>query len=177
MFSPERYVDAMRFAAERHQGQKMQGNELPYLVHVVSVATEVIAALASTKLADPDLAIACALLHDVVEDTATTLDEVAARFGPGVAAGVDALTKNAALPKEEQMADSLRRIRGQPPEIAVVKLADRITNLAVPPAFWTTEKCRAYRDEAIVIADALGSASAALEARIRTRIEAYKAYC
>lgn len=177
MFSPERYVQAMRFAAERHAKQKVPGTELPYLVHVVSVAAEVIAVLPATKLADPDLAVLCALLHDTVEDTETTLDEITERFGAAVAAGVAALSKNETLPtKQEQMADSLRRIKAQPPEVAVVKLADRTTNMAPPPHYWTKEKCRAYREEAIAIADALGYASSALEARLRGRIEAYQAY-
>ena len=177
MFSPDRYVAAMRFAAARHATQKEPGHDLPYLVHVVSVAAEVIAALPVTPLGDPDLAVTCALLHDTVEDTATTLDELAGTFGPAVAAGVAALTKNSALPKPEQMPDSLRRIRAQPPEIAVVKLADRITNLSAPPHYWTRPKCAAYRAEAVAIADALGHASAALDARMRARIEAYAAYC
>lgn len=177
MFSPERYVQAMRFSAERHAAQKVPGTELPYLVHVVSVAAEVIAVLPATKLADPDLAVTCALLHDTVEDTETTLAEITERFGPAVAAGVAALSKDGELPKDEKMADSLRRIKAQPPEVAVVKLADRTTNLAPPPHYWTKEKCRAYRAEAIAIADALGYASAALEARLRARIEAYQAYC
>jgi (p)ppGpp synthase/HD superfamily hydrolase len=177
MFSPDRYVETMRFAAARHNAQKEPGHDLPYLVHVVSVAAEVIAALPSTKLASPELAVTCALLHDVVEDTGTTLDEIAAKFGADVAAGVAALTKNGSLPKLEQMPDSLRRIQEQPPEIAVVKLADRITNLSAPPHYWAKEKCAAYRVEAVTIADALGYASGALEGRLRARIEAYKAYC
>ena len=177
MYSPDRYVEAMRFAAAKHNGQKEPGHDLPYLVHVVSVAAEVIAALPTTKLANPDLAVVCALLHDTVEDTPTPLDEVAAKFGADVAAGVSALTKNDKLPKAEQMPDSLRRIREQPPEIAVVKLADRITNLSDPPHYWTPEKRVKYREEAIVIADTLGYASATLDARIRARIERYKSFC
>ena len=176
MFSPDRYVDAMRFAAAAHKSQKVPGSELPYLVHVVSVAAEVIAALAAD--ADADLAVTCALLHDTVEDTDVTLEQITARFGDAVAAGVSALTKNAALPtKAEKMADSLRRITEQPPEIAVVKLADRITNLATPPHSWSQEKCAAYRLEAGLIADTLGYASPALVQRLRSRMEAYLAYC
>lgn len=184
MYSPDRYVQAMRFAAERHKAQKEPGHDLPYLVHVVSVAAEVIAALPTTTLANPDLAVTCALLHDTVEDTATTLDEIAELFGPAVAAGVSALTKNEALTidgraatKREQMTDSLRRIREQPPEIAVVKLADRITNLSTPPHYWTKEKCGTYREEGLLIADTLGHASATLDARLRARAEAYKTHC
>jgi len=64
----------------------------------------------------------------------------------------------------------------QPHEIWVVKLADRITNLAPPPSDWTREKCRAYRDEALEIVGALGAASGRLEGRIRARIVAYAAF-
>lgn len=177
MYSPDRYVEAMRFAAAKHNGQKEPGHDLPYLVHVVSVAAEVIAALPTTKLANPDLAVVCALLHDTVEDTGTPLEEVAAKFGDDVAAGVSALTKNDKLPKPDQMPDSLRRIREQPPEIAVVKLADRIINLSEPPHYWKTDKRLKYRDEAITIADTLGYASPYLDARIRARIERYKSFC
>lgn len=172
MFDPERYVAALRFAAERHAEQRVPGTELPYLVHVVSVAAEVIAALPGSGF-DADLAVGCALLHDVVEDTATSSEEVAERFGPAIGAGVWALTKDDALPKPERMADSLRRIRAEPREVWAVKLADRITNLAPPPAYWTAEKRAAYRAEAIAIADALGDANARLHDRIRARIAAY----
>jgi (p)ppGpp synthase/HD superfamily hydrolase len=174
MIDPERYVAALRFAAERHHAQRVPDSELPYIVHVVSVAAETIAALGAGV--DADLAVCCALLHDTIEDTATTYDEIAARFGAAVADGVSALSKNPQLPKAEQMADSLRRIQAQPGAVWMVKLADRITNLAPPPSRWTADKRRRYRDEAIAIADALGSASAALDARIRARITAYAAY-
>jgi (p)ppGpp synthase/HD superfamily hydrolase len=177
MFSTVHYVETLRFAAAKHEGQKEPGENLPYVVHVASVAAELIAALPQAGLANPDLAVACALLHDTVEDTSTTLSEIEQRFGPAIAAGVSALTKNASLPKPEQMPDSLRRIREQPPEIAAVKLADRITNLAAPPKHWTKEKCGKYRIEAIAIADALGSSCPALDARLRARIEEYVQYC
>ena len=75
------------------------------------------------------------------------------------------------------MTDSLRRIRACPGAVWIVKLADRITNLGPPPRSWTAEKCRAYRDEARAIADALGEASPVLDARLRGRIEAYAAHC
>src|SRR5687768_12834781 len=122
MFSPDRYVDAMRFAAAAHNGIKEQGSELPYLVHLVAVAAEVIAALPTLPGIDADLAITCALLHDTVEDTQTSLAAIRGRYGDAVAAGVAALTKNEQLQtKAEQMADSLRRIKEQPREIAIVK--------------------------------------------------------
>jgi (p)ppGpp synthase/HD superfamily hydrolase len=178
MFSPDRYVDAMRFAAAAHNAQKEPGADLPYLVHVVSVTAEVIAALPAMPDIDADLAVTCALLHDTVEDTAVTLDDVRARYGETVAAGVAALSKNDKLPtKAEQMADSLRRIKEQPREIAIVKLADRITNMSEPPHYWSKDKRAAYRVEAGLIADTLGYASPVLEARLRSRIDRYAAFC
>lgn len=170
MYSVDRYVAALRFAAERHKAQQVPGTELPYLVHLTSVAAEVIAALPTTPVDDPDLAVVCALLHDTIEDTATTYEQLVV-FGASIADGVQALTKTAG------MADSLRRIRLQPREIWMVKLADRITNLAPPPAKWTRDKCRAYREEAIAIADALGAASATLDSRLRSRIASYASFC
>jgi (p)ppGpp synthase/HD superfamily hydrolase len=174
MIDPERYVAALRFAAERHNTQRVPDSEYPYIVHVVSVAAETIAALAPGI--DATLAVSCALLHDTIEDTATTYDEVVTRFGGAVADGVRALSKDSSLPKADQMADSLRRIRDQPREVWMVKLADRITNLDTPPRSWTTDKRRRYRDEAIAIVDALGAASPVLEARLRARIAAYAAH-
>ena len=175
MFTPDRYVAALRFAAIKHDGQRMAGSEFPYLVHVASVACEVIAALEPGL--DADLAVQCALLHDTLEDTATTYAELVAQFGTPVADGVLALSKiDDAIPKELRMADSLRRIRLQAREIWIVKLGDRITNLAPPPEKWSSEKRRAYQAEAVDIVDALGEASPLMNARIRARIAAYSAY-
>lgn len=174
MFDPDQYVAALRFAAVRHLSQRVTDSEYPYLVHVVSVAAEVIAA--GPDAVDLNLAVSCALLHDTIEDTPTTHAELAERFGVRVADGVLALTKDRSVPKPERMADCLQRIRAQPHEVWMVKLADRITNLEVPPSSWPADQRRLYRDEAIAIADALGAASQVLEARLRARIAAYAAH-
>ena len=176
MFSQERYLEAVRFAAEAHQKQKFPGTELPYLLHLVSVAMEVTASLAAEPLEDPDLPVVCALLHDCQEDAGVTPEELTRRFGPEVAAGVDALTKREAVPKERRMADSLERIRAQPRAIWRVKLADRICNLQAPPHYWTKEKCRAYREEGEEILRALGEASPFLARRLAQKIDGYRKY-
>jgi guanosine-3',5'-bis(diphosphate) 3'-pyrophosphohydrolase len=175
VYSPDRYVAALRFAAERHRAQLVPGSELPYVVHVVTVAAELIAALAPGD--DADLAVCAALLHDTIEDTGASRGDIAQTFGQSVAAGVEALSKDKLKSKVDAMADSLARIKAQPREIWMVKLADRIANLAPPPAAWSRDKCRAYREQAIAIADALGAASASLDERLRTRIASYAAYC
>jgi (p)ppGpp synthase/HD superfamily hydrolase len=176
MWSPDLYLDALRFAAERHAGQLMPGTQLPYVVHITSVTAEVMNAIARAPVAKPDLAIAGALLHDTVEDTRTTIEEVAARFGAEIAAAVQALSKDPSLPKSERMADSLTRIRAQPHEVWMVKLADRTVNMGVPPSSWDGDKRRAYQVEARRILAALGQASPYLAKRLAARIDGYNAH-
>ena len=169
---PDRYVQALIFAASAHGGQRTP-HGLPYLTHVCSVAAEIVAALQAEPGRDEDLAVSCALLHDVVEDTDATLGQLEVAFGAAVAAGVSALTKDVSLDKPLQMLDSLDRIAAQPPEIAMVKLADRIINLGPPPPRWSESKRLRYRDEADRILDRLGHASPHLARRLRGRIAAY----
>jgi (p)ppGpp synthase/HD superfamily hydrolase len=176
MWTPEAYLRALHFAAERHAGQTVPGTEMPYLVHLVSVAAEVMRGITLEPVEHPDLAVTCALLHDSVEDTHTTADEVAAAFGADVARGVVALSKDPSLPKDAQLDDSLARIRTCPREIWAVKLADRITNLQRPPARWNDSKRRRYQEEARRIHAALASGHAALGARLAHMIEGYTLY-
>ncbi|MBK7534662.1 MAG: bifunctional (p)ppGpp synthetase/guanosine-3',5'-bis(diphosphate) 3'-pyrophosphohydrolase [Myxococcales bacterium] len=175
-WSPEGYVRALHLAARWHHEQKVPGQDLPYLVHVVSVCAELLPAVTAEPVPRPDVAVQGALLHDILEDTALTFDALVTEMGPEVAHVVAALSKNPDLPKAERMPDSLRRILAQPPEAAMIKLADRITNLAPPPAFWSRDKRVAYREEAQLILRALGHASPLLAARLTERIDEYAAY-
>jgi len=167
------WLAAWHFAARAHDKQRFPGTELPYLVHLGAVAMEILIAHQALPFARPALAVQCALLHDTLEDTETAVAAIEAAFGAEVTAGVRALTKNPALDKHDAMADSLRRIRDQPREVWAVKLADRITNLASPPAHWTPVKIATYRAEAETILAALGEAHAPLAERLARRIAAY----
>ncbi len=175
-WSQDSYLKAYRFAAEAHEGQLFPGTNISYLMHLSFVTMEVIAALAYHPEANGDLAVQCALLHDVLEDTAVSAESVKETFGSDVLHGVSALTKDKSLPKKASMADSLARIQQQPNEVWMVKLADRISNLAKPPSHWDSEKIVAYRQEAIQIYDALSDASDFLAKRLNERIEAYQKY-
>lgn len=175
------YVRATRFAATAHQGARFPGTKLPYLLHVVQVCHEALGATLADPGLDRRLILACALLHDTIEDTPTTEAEIEAAFDPAVARGVAALTKpgkedGTTLDKERRMADSLQRIRAQPREVWVVKLADRITNLQAPPHYWSRARIRAYQAEARLILEQLGEASSLLAARLQDKIAAYGAY-
>jgi (p)ppGpp synthase/HD superfamily hydrolase len=180
-WSPDVFSKAWTFATHCHKGQTYggptEGEQVDYINHVASVAVEVIWALPGTPDADANLAIQCALLHDVIEDTEVRYERIVERFGQPVADGVMALTKDSRIPtKGEQMDDSLRRIREQRQEIWMVKMADRITNLYHPPFYWNREKITAYRQEALKIYDALHPANALLAQRLYDKIEQYKRF-
>ncbi|TNE48150.1 MAG: bifunctional (p)ppGpp synthetase/guanosine-3',5'-bis(diphosphate) 3'-pyrophosphohydrolase [Deltaproteobacteria bacterium] len=177
-WSQANYDKAMRFAAYAHGEQKVPGTPISYVMHLSLVTMETMTALAHTPgSCDADLAIACALLHDTIEDTDVTYEDVHSEFGLAIADGVLALTKDKNLPtKQEQMEDSLHRIVEQPKEVWMVKLADRITNLAPPPNYWKNHKRRKYHVEAQLIWDKLHAASPFLAARLQQRIENYTQY-
>ena len=173
-WSQEKYIRALKYAAEAHSGQTVPGSDLPYIVHVTMVAMEVIAALAHEGGLDGDLAVQCALLHDVIEDAGISYKKLAAEFGLAVADGVLALSKNGDFEsKHDQMQDSLERIREQPKEIWMVKLADRITNLQPPPGHWGVDKITSYREEGREILNKLGEGCPYLSVRLRQKIAEY----
>jgi (p)ppGpp synthase/HD superfamily hydrolase len=150
-WSQESYIKAYKFAAHAHRKQKFPGTNISYIMHLSFVSMEIIAALSAEKEHDGNLAMQCAILHDTIEDTDTTFEQIKTEFSESVANGVLALTKDNSLEKHLQMADSLRRIKEQPPEIWMVKLADRISNLQSPPDYWKQDKIIRYREEGIQI--------------------------
>ncbi|HLX46426.1 MAG TPA: bifunctional (p)ppGpp synthetase/guanosine-3',5'-bis(diphosphate) 3'-pyrophosphohydrolase [Bryobacteraceae bacterium] len=119
---------AYRFAAARHQGQKRVSGE-PYMTHPV---------LVTRQLAEMHMDMVCletGLLHDVVEDTSATLDEVRRTFGEEVARCVDGVTKLGKLnlaSREERQAESVRKMllaMVNDIRVVIVKLADRLHNM------------------------------------------------
>lgn len=169
------YQETIKFAARRHGEQKqiIPGTDLPYLVHLANVAMEVLMAAANTPQFNAGLAVQLALLHDTLEDTNTSYQELESRFGKQVADGVFALTKDPGLPGDKKMQDSLDRIKQQPKEVWAVKLADRITNLQKPPLHWSIEKIEAYRIEAALILQELKGGNVYLEDRLGEKIWNY----
>jgi len=173
IWSQDLCIKALRYAGEAHGDQKIPGTELPYVIHLSNVCMEIMATISAGETDKPDLAIQCALLHDTIEDCGKTFDEIKAIFGADVAGGVLALSKNESLDKKNRMADSIERIKLQPDEIWMVKLADRITNLQPPPSHWSREKIADYRKEAEYILEQLGSASPSLRERLAAKIKNY----
>ena len=175
LFSVDSYKHHLAIALKAHAEQKTP-HGLPYSFHIISVATEIINALPAENISkqQADIAIACALLHDVLEDTNHNLK--AEQLDPLILEGVKALTKNKNLPKNEQMADSIKRLQKLPKYIQMVKLADRITNLGVPPAHWSKEKMISYQEEAKVIEKELKSPNWVLNFKLDKMISEYSRY-
>ena len=74
------------------------------------------------------------------------------------------------------MIECIGRIKQQPEEIWMVKLADRITNLQPPPGNWSKEKIGNYLQEAVTIHEYLGGASGYLSSRLLEKIDGYRMY-
>jgi guanosine-3',5'-bis(diphosphate) 3'-pyrophosphohydrolase len=169
------YQETIKFAARKHQeaGQEVPGTGLPYVVHLSNVAMEILMAAPRTEGFDLAFAIRVALLHDTIEDTGTTFQELGEKFGEEVADAVAALSKDVRLPKDQQIIDSISRIRKLPGEVWAVKLADRITNLQPAPPDWSTEKKARYLDESRVILRELGEGNPYLAGRLEAMMVTY----
>jgi len=176
MWNQDLFQKTVDFAAQGHKEQEYPGRGYNYIVHPVVVAMEALGGHILEPCDNPDLLMQCALLHDILEDTKITSSEIEKLFGISVLKGVKALTKNKSLEKSKQMKDSINRIIEEPKEIAMVKLADRITNLQEPPGHWTKEKKEYYQIESEIILNALGEKHRILKLRLMNKIKDYSKY-
>ncbi|WP_454621469.1 HD domain-containing protein [Bradyrhizobium cenepequi] len=117
--------EAAEFAAHRHNGmaRKGRGNE-PYINHLAEVANLLAAA---TDGADAEL-VAAGWLHDTVEDTDTTREELATKFSERVAALVVEVTDDMSLPKEQRRQKQIEDASHKSPGAKMIKIADKISN-------------------------------------------------
>ena len=141
---------AYRVAKEQHKDQKRKSGE-PYIIHPICVAI----ILANLQM-DKETIVA-GLLHDVVEDTGMTLDEVSREFNPDVALLVDGVTKltqlNLNTDKVEMQAENLRKMfvsMAKDIRVIIIKLADRLHNLRTLE-YQTPEKQREKARESLEI--------------------------
>lgn len=127
-FDTERIEAAYQLAEEKHSGQFRQSGE-PYIIHPLAVATIV------AELGMDTESVMAALLHDVVEDTDVTLEQIERLFGREIASLVDGLTKLGRIPyssREEQQAENIRKMliaMADDIRVIIIKLADRLHNM------------------------------------------------
>lgn len=168
-------LQAARFAAVKHVRQKRKGNdEAPYINHPLEVAN----LLANVgKVEDYDVLIA-AILHDTVEDTKTTREEIAENFGENVAKMVLEVTDDKSLPKAERKQKQIEHAPHLSLGAKQIKLGDKISNIRDvvenPPDGWSDQRRREYVEWGEKVIAGLRGANAELEKHFDELIEKAK---
>lgn len=166
-------IAAAHFAADRHRHQRRKDAEAsPFINHPLSLSD----ILVNEGGVSDALVIAAALLHDTVEDTETTLEELHARFGAEVAGIVAEVSDDKSLPKQERKRLQIVHAPHASPRAKLVKLADKIANLrdlaARPPHDWPEARRADYIGWSGKVVDGLRGTNAALEAAFDAEVAA-----
>lgn len=163
---------ALTFAAGKHQNQRRKGRDkLPYVNHLIRVTDTLWRAGGVRDV--PTLV--AALLHDTLEDTETTADELEALFGAEVLAVVQEVTDDKSLPKEARKQAQIEHAPHISTPAKFIKLADKIdnvTDITRDPPDWPHARRVAYLDWAEAVVAGLRGVNAALE----TQFEAVLAH-
>jgi guanosine-3',5'-bis(diphosphate) 3'-pyrophosphohydrolase len=166
-------LKALSFAAHKHRDQRRKDAEAsPYINHPIALA-EVLAGEGGVT----DLEVlAAALLHDTIEDTATTGEELAREFGARIAAMVAEVTDDTGLPKAERKRLQIEHAAQLSDGAKLVKLADKICNLRDvaerPPAQWDLARRREYFEWAKRVIDGLRGAPGESMRRLEAAFDA-----
>lgn len=139
------FAKAVAFAADKHRNQRRKDAEAsPYINHPIALAN----VLANEGGVEDVTVLCAAVLHDTIEDTETTSEELQAIFGPKVASVVMEVTDDKSLEKSLRKQRQVEHAPHISKEAKLVKLADKISNLrdiiASPPADWSAERKQAY---------------------------------
>jgi GTP diphosphokinase / guanosine-3',5'-bis(diphosphate) 3'-diphosphatase len=152
--------EAANFAAERHKDQRRKGKgQVPYVNHLAEVARLLTVV---TQGADAEL-VAAGWLHDTVEDTATSHDELASTFGGDVASLVMEVTDDKSLPKAERKRLQVLKTPAKTPRAKMIKLADLTSNLRQFPEDWERRRIDDYFEWADQVAAGCRGVNAELE--------------
>lgn len=158
-------LEALELASIKHRDQRRKDREAsPYINHPIAVARTLWAA----GVRDQTTIIA-GVLHDTIEDTKTTREELAAKFGDAIAAVVDEVTDDKSLPKQERKQLQVEHAPHLSTAAKLVKLADKTCNLRdmveSPPHEWSSERRTEYFAWAERVVSGLRGVNADLEAR------------
>ena len=156
-------LQAIAFAAERHRDQRRKDADAsPYINHPIALA-----ALLAQNGIDDLVVLQAAILHDTIEDTQTTYEELVAMFGKTVADVVMEVTDDKTLVKAERKQAQVDHAPHKSREAALVKLADKTCNLrdvaTSPPKDWPLERRREYFDWAKKVVDGLPKVDEGME--------------
>jgi len=157
---------AVEFAAHKHKDQRRKGvSASPYINHPIALAKILVE---EGNVSDANV-IAAALLHDTLEDTQTTKQELVGEFGELIANVVGEVTDTKSVDSVTRKRLQISKASHSSNEAKLVKLADKIANLrdllSDPPAGWSIDRQRKYFDWAKDVVDSLRGVSEALERR------------
>lgn len=157
-------IKAIAFAADKHCFQKRKDEgKSPYINHPLGLAD----VLANEAGVEDDRVLIAAILHDTIEDTETTAQELIREFGQEVADIVLEVTDDKALPKAERKRLQIEHAATISRRAKLVKLADKICNLRdvanSPPIDWSLERKREYFDWAKSVVDGVRGVHPGLE--------------
>lgn len=169
-----RIIDGISFSSEKHQFQTRKNIlKTPYIIHPIGVANNL---MTIGKVRDADVIIA-ALLHDTVEDTDTTFDEIEKRFGVRVTDFVKEVTDDKSLAKDVRKRLQIEHAPHKSFGAAQVKLSDKLYNLSdmakCPPEGWEPERLDAYFQWAQNVVDNLPWVNAPLKQAVDEVIVSY----
>lgn len=153
---------AAAFAAVKHREQRRKNGDIPYVNHPLAVATSLAELAGVTDVT----ALAAAVLHDTLEDTATTFAELEREFGAPIAGVVRECTDDKSLPKVERKRQQIEHGPHLSPAARLVKLADKLDNLRelrhAPPPSWDEARIRGYFVWGHAVVSAIGNQNDAL---------------
>jgi guanosine-3',5'-bis(diphosphate) 3'-pyrophosphohydrolase len=154
---------ALAFSAEKHTKQRRKDiDKTPYINHPISLAN----ILAQRWVIDENV-LCAAILHDTIEDTQTTADELQEHFGEKIASIVLEVTDDKSLEKSVRKQMQVEHAASISHEAKLVKLADKIANITdiinTPPADWSTDRKKEYFEWAKAVVDNLRGAHQGLE--------------
>ncbi|MFN8697500.1 MAG: HD domain-containing protein [Burkholderiales bacterium] len=158
-------LKAVAFAADKHRTQRRKDADAsPYINHPIALAN----VLANEGGVTDVVVLSAAVLHDTIEDTNTTAEELTAIFGAKITATVLDVTDDKSLDKHDRKQRQIEHAPHISKEAKLVKLADKICNLrdilASPPADWSPERKQGYFDWAAKVVAGVRGVHPELEA-------------
>ena len=141
----ERFFRALQFASEKHKHHRRKGGrDVPYINHPIAVATQ----LATVGGVTDPAVLAAAILHDTVEDTDATPDELNTLFGADIAGLVAEVTDDPLLTSAQRKLTQEHEAARKSPRAKLIRLSDKTCNVhdiaCNPPPDWSTERRMEY---------------------------------
>lgn len=169
-----RVLNSLCFALEKHKDQsRSNAKKTPYIIHPIAVAERV---MQIGNIYDVDIIIA-AILHDVMDDTGTSYEEITKKFGSKVSSYVQEMSDDKSLSLKERKKKQIIQAFHQSEGASIIKLADKYSNLTTlleaPPSDWSRDRIDQYFQWAQSVVENLPNVNPPLKDAVKKVIEKY----